>query len=326
MGIPDLPDVSEWQPRDSASETLQDAFLKRCLAVEKLIHLRAQAEQDMNIDNFDSGIGVEDIVRDELGKILPSRYSTEHGVLVDRYGKTGGDYDLIVFNESWFPRVRAGATEASRRSYYPIEGAYAVGEIKQTLDYQTLDAALKKLVVAHRLSRPATHARRLVENRESSSCMHGLSNPLYSFVLGVNLAKGLAFEDLINRFYDINKQLKRLEVVRALCVLGHGTVIWGFRDSVKGGITPALFMLEDLYEPIVPSYHHVKDITSALFALLGNLMLHLFHSVLAPEDIAVLYGPSTRTVKAPKADEIALQPDRDRVDSLSIICGEEHSH
>jgi hypothetical protein len=135
----------------------------------------------------------------------------------------------------------------------------------------------------------------------------------------VGLAKELTFEELINRFYDVNKQVKRLEVVRALCVLGHGTVVWGFKDRDRGGITPALFMLEDLYEPIVPAYYNVTDVGSALFALIANLMLHLYHSVLAPEDIAVLYGPSTRDIKAPNSDEIALQPDPERLKSLSII-------
>lgn len=219
MAFPELPDTREWQPRDSATETLQSAFLKRCLMVEKAIRLRSEAEKEMNLDNFDSGPGVEDIVREELGKILPSRYEVDRGVLIDRQGQTGGDYDVIIFNEVWFPQVKAAATDLSRRSYYPVEGVYAVGEIKQTLNYQTLDDALKKLVIAHRLNRPSTFAKRLVENRESTSCKHGLSNPLYSFVIGVNVAQDLTFESLINRFYDINKGLKRLEVVRALCVL-----------------------------------------------------------------------------------------------------------
>lgn len=163
-----------------------------------------------------------------------------------------------------------------------------------------------------------------MENRESTSCKHGLSNPLYSFVLGLNIAEGVSFEDLINRFYDINKGLKRLELVRALCVLGQGAVVWSFKDRKQGGFTPALFMLEDLYEPVVPSYLHVKDVTSALFALLGNLMLHLFHSVLAPEDIAAIYGTSNRNVKAPTADEIALKPDAEWIESLNTLCKDEH--
>ena len=142
----------------------------------------------------------------------------------------------------------------------------------------------------------------------------------------MRLAKDLTFEELINRFYDVNKQVKRLEVVRALCVLGHGTVVWGFKDRDRGGITPALFMLDDLYDPIVPAYFSAKDVGSALFALIANLMLHLYHCVLAPEDVAVLYGPSSRHINAPKSEEIALQPDPERLQSLNVVCNDKHTH
>jgi hypothetical protein len=141
----------------------------------------------------------------------------------------------------------------------------------------------------------------------------------------VQLAKELTFEELINRFYDVCKQVKRLEVVRALCVLGHGTVVWGFKDTDRHEIRPALFMLEDLYEPILPAYYDAKEVGSALFALIANLMLHLYDAVLAPEDIAVLYGPSTREIKAPKTEDIALPPDPERLQSLNIICSDKHS-
>jgi len=141
--------------------------------------LRSKLEQGMKVDNFDSGVGVEDIVRDELRRVLPKRYAVSAGVLVDRDGMTSGDCDCIIWNDLWFPQVKAGAADSSRRAYFPIEGVYAVGEIKQTLGYDTLEDAMRKLVVSHRLKRPRTCAKRIVENRESSSCRHGLSNPLY---------------------------------------------------------------------------------------------------------------------------------------------------
>jgi hypothetical protein len=324
MTILDLPDPAEWQPRSSAAETLQTAFLQRCLSAEQVICVRAMAERNMNIDNFDSGLGVEDIVREEFRRILPARYVVDNGVVVDRDGRTAGDCDVVIFNEHWFPKVKSGASASSRRTYFPIEGVYAVGEIKQTLDCLGLDDALRKLITTHRLTRPATFARRLVENRESSSCSHGLSNPLYSFVLALNIAEGTTLEDLINRFYDINKQVKRLEMVRALCVLGRGTVTWGYHDREIGGLTSATFMLEDLYESLVPVYQKVPQTESALFALLGNLMLHLFHSVLAPEDIAAIYGTSTRNIMAPKAPEIVIHPDPEWMSRLRTVCGEDH--
>src|SRR5688500_10493096 len=88
-----LPDTTHWQPRNSAQDTLQSVFLRRCIAVEDLIRSRARLEREMNIDNYDSGPGVEDIVREELRKLLPTRYAVRAGVVNDRLGRTAGDVD-----------------------------------------------------------------------------------------------------------------------------------------------------------------------------------------------------------------------------------------
>jgi len=178
---------------------LSCALQRRCTAIEERIRLRACHERDSNIDNFDSGIGVEEIIREELSSLLPRRYSTTAGVLADSNGCTGGDYDVVVFNADWIPAIKAGATKASRRVHLPIEGVYAVGEVKQTLDYTTLDEAMRKLVVAHRLHRPPTSGFRVVENRELTKCPYGLSNPLYSFVIATGIRQGIEFDDLTRR-------------------------------------------------------------------------------------------------------------------------------
>ena len=177
----------------------------------------------------------------------------------------------------------------------PIEGVYAVGEVKQTLTYKSLDEALEKLVVAHRLYRPPTSATRIVENRELNSCRHGLTNPLYSFIVATRLGDGLSFDDVVRRFVEINRGLRRLEVVRALCVLGVGTIHWVLLDDT-GSIRPALFMGEDLQEVLQIGFKSAQE-GSAFYSLASNLLLHLFHSVLAPEDIAAKYGASSGSIK-----------------------------
>jgi hypothetical protein len=145
--------------------------------------MRVQNERDFNIDNFDSGPAVEEIVRDELANLLPRRYSVRAGVVVDRDGRTAGDCDVVIFNELWFPSLKEGATPSSRRTYYPIEGAYAILEIKQTLGFRTLDEAMRKLVQCHRLNRPRTPYLRLTENRDKSKCTHATTNPLFSAIV-----------------------------------------------------------------------------------------------------------------------------------------------
>jgi hypothetical protein len=301
-----LPDTSSWQPRLPRNGTsIAEALSARCKAAEEAICLRARAESQLSVDAFDSGLAVEDLVRETLRSLLPARYQVTAGSVVDSSGHTAGDVDVVVFNSHWFPEVLAPATATTRRKLLPYEGVYAVGEIKQTLTKKSLDDALEKLVGCHRLKRTSASRKRLTENREFEPCSHGLSNPLYSFVVGVSADDDI--QGLIERFVNINKSLKRLEVVRALCVLGRGTVVWATHNSNE--VKSALFMAEDLSLPIVPAYFPTPDSGPSLYTLLENLLLHLYHSILAPEDIAARYGPLTRGVKIPTNAFAALLPD-----------------
>jgi hypothetical protein len=316
--MPELPDTTKWQPREDKVGKLQESFLKRCIGLEKAIRLRVELEKEMNIDNYDSGPGVEDILREELRYLLPNRYSVRSGVINDRHGKTAGDCDIIIFNDLWFPAIKAGATPESRRFHFPVEGVYAVCEVKQSLDYRVLDEAMEKLVVCHRLDRPMTNANRLVENNDLDGCFHGLRNPLYSVIIATSLKKGVEMDKIVERFFYINKALKRLEVVRCLCVLGHGTVNWGFLHP-DGDVRSTLFMKEDIFAPIFPAYHKVPKTPSALYACLSDLLLNLYQSVLAAEDIAVAYGPKEFTAMYPASSEIVLEPDAEWMEKLGWV-------
>lgn len=282
----------------------------------------------MAVHSFDSGLPIEEVVRDELRRILPARYSVRAGTVVDATGYTAGDCDVVVFNDIWFPVVKPGPVESARQFMLPIEGVYAVGEVKQTLSGDTLTAALKKLVACHRLERPETFAHRLVENREQSDCVHGLTNPLYSFVVALDVGVGETFESLIDQFFTINQTLRRLDVVRAMSVFGHGTVIWGVDDPEDPTHTTAraaLFQEEDLYKRIYPMFFRATDHGPALYGLLSNLLLHLFHSVLAPEDFAANYGQHVPLTSLPTdRKKISLAPDAEWLERLDTPCSKRH--
>jgi hypothetical protein len=300
-----LPDVSKWQPRN-AQEKLRSLFYERCRQIESRILLRATAETTGCVDSFDSGIGIEDIVREELATLLPSRYSVRAGTIDDRYGKTSGDCDVVVFNQVWFPVVRSGATSQSRKVHFPIEGVYAVGEIKRTLDFKTLDEALEKLVSTHRLHRPTTPSNRVVENRSLDGCPHcDVGNPLYSAVIGIRLAPQVTFEELVNRFFAISKTLPRTDVVRSLCVIGQGALTWGFHAD--GEVKSATFA-QDYDIPLVPIYHRAEAIGSGLYPVVVDLLQNLNRMILSPEDLAVKYGLGSHRISAPQSNEVILPP------------------
>jgi hypothetical protein len=319
-----LPNVAKWQPREDKANTLQQLFLRRCKAIESRILMRVQNERDLNIDNFDSGPAVEEIIREELAHLLPRRYAVRAGVVLDRDGRTAGDCDVVIFNDIWFPSLKEGATSSSRRSYYPVEGTYAVLEIKQTLNFRTLDEAMRKLVQCHRLNRPRTPYNRLTENRDQSSCDHATTNPLFSAIVASGLDTNIDMDEIVERFYFINTKLKRFETIRSLCVLGQGAFTWGYWDPETHERRPALFMGRDLHEPLIPGYQKVREGESAFYQLMQTLLLHLYHSILAPEDVAVFYGDPHPRIAVPLSPEFRIDPDAEWLAALEIPCREEH--
>jgi hypothetical protein len=318
-----LPEVATWLPRKQDTGTLSAAFSRRCALGEEHLLRQLAHEREMSMDSFDSGLSFEAAVREELGRLLPRRYTSTGGTLVDRRGFSAGQCDIVVFNSLWFSVVNAPTLIAPARLLIPVEGAYAVGEVKQSLHRNSLDEAMEKLVTCHRLHRPSTFANRLVENRESDGCTHGLTNPLFSFVIA-GRADPADFQSLIGRFYDINKKLKRVEVVRFLCVLGAGAVGWAYVDPVHKDIRHTLFMRADLFEPIFPAFCRA-DKKSPLFSLVQALQRHLYHSVLGPEDLATAYGAVEEDDYAGPTDHsIMLPPDPEWLERLSHPCKDKY--
>lgn len=322
MSMREIPDTSSWKPKKEHELWLRQAYIEQCSHSEDFILSRLEFEKKTNLQAFDAGLPLEEVVSLEFAKLFPKRYNITNGIVSDNSGQTAGDCDLIIFNDFWFPHVLHGTSNSSRKKFLPIDGVYAIGEIKSTLNENSLDSACEKLVKCARLDRNWTNNNRLIENRENG-CFHGVTNPLYTFIIAAGVESRASFESLINRFFDINKQLKRLEVVRALCVLGYGAVIWGF-DNEKNEKCPALFMNEDLYKPIFPIYLPYEKQSCAMYSLTANIHMHLFNSVLAPEDFAFKYGTTELNFKVPTSNEVTIPPDPEWLDKLKISCKEDH--
>lgn len=299
---PDLPDPSQWQPKKSP-EVLKSTFRNRCLGVERLIRLRAELERQSNLQNFDAGPGIEDIFRDELDRLLPDRYAVRPGVVSNRQGLNAGDCDVVIFNHLWFPSIRAGATPSSRRFHYPIEGVYGVLEIKQSLTASSLDEAMEKLVMVARLSPPPSGTL-LVENRGMVDA--GPTPPIFTAVVCAGLAPGESLQRLVDRFIAINGQLKRREVVNALCVLGVGFASWAHGDPPstaffgpdETGLHLSPFLLEASEDEAI----------SPFYELVTNLLEQLTGQVLPASGTAVHYG-APQEFRRPEDSTWDLHPD-----------------
>lgn len=282
-----LPDVRLWQPQRGSRDTLRNVEMLTCQVAQARIVARAIAETKFNIQNFDSGPGVEDIVREEVSNLLPERYSVDAGVVNDRFGNTAGDCDMIIRNHQWFSVIKPGATSQSRRVHFPIEAIYACAEIKQTLGFGEIDAAMQKLVTISRLNRPVNPYGHITENQhlEFLDKSGAVLNPLHTTVFATRLPDGLTFDAIARRFGAINAQLDRRHMVTMLCVLDHGTAWY---STASGKFLNADFM-KDRDEPLTLQVNGGEP-DNAFYRFRQMLTGHLTRSVLGLTDVSSAYG------------------------------------
>ena len=296
-----LPDVESWQPKSTKDQTLRNSLMVTCQLVQERIVARANAEIKFRVQNFDSGQGTEEIVREELARLLPNRYDVSPGVISDRQGRTAGDCDLIVLDPNWSPVIKPGATDRSRRFHFPIEGVYAVAEIKQTLGRKELDAAMEKLVTVSRLERPENPYGHITENQHLGFLdkRGKILNPLHTAIFATRIPARSTFDDVVNRFGGINAKLNRTDMVTMLCVLGHGTAWY----SVDSGQPYNATYMSDRNTPLIMQVNG-NEPENAFYRYYVEMLGHLTRSVLGLHDITSVYGaspPSRATRSYPTA-------------------------
>ena len=283
-----LPDVGKWQPQSEKSETLSVGLEMTCQAVQSRIINEANIEERFSINNFDAGLGLEDIIRQELSKLLPERYSVDAGVVNDKDGKTAGDCDVLITNRIWASVVKLGATPESRRVHFPIESIYSVVEVKRTLDFEELDKTMEKLVKVSRLFRSERSYGYLTENQHITNFDEEghILNPLWTTVFATRMKEGIEFLDVARRFGQINAGLYRDEMVKNLYVLGHGAA---WHSPADGSAGDATFMW-DRHKPIqlMCSEERKDNIFHVFFV---QLLGHLTRSILRVDELHNSYGP-----------------------------------
>ena len=97
------------------------------------------------------GSAAEQPVRDQLEQILPRGIAVGEGFIIDSYGGTSRQQDVILYERDICPRFSINDTPET--TYYPCEGVIAVGEIKTSLDGSTLEDAFRKIDSVKKLQR-----------------------------------------------------------------------------------------------------------------------------------------------------------------------------
>jgi hypothetical protein len=280
-----LPDTSKWQPKNDRRLALSNTRLQTCRSVEARIRAESDIEKNFNIHNFDSGPGIEDIVRDQMRMLLPDRYGITPGVVIDDNGDNCGECDLLIVNRLWEPLLKYGATDESRRVHVPVEAVYTVLEIKQTLTESSLDDAMEKLVRYKRLKRDRSEYGRLIENHNIQTLDRSDASLNYRFdaVLGVGCNENTE-QTLRDRFFTINRDLPQADRVNAMVILGSGYARY-LDEGPEGQIRDHLYPESDMaylngFAParVIPAWTPTTD--SSLYYFYSDLLHHLNLTVL----------------------------------------------
>ena len=89
------------------------------------------------------GSAREKEVRNKLELIFPQSIGIATGCIIDTFGHTSKQTDIIIFEKDICPVFSINDTPES--TYYPCEGVIAVGEIKSLLDTKGLTDSFEKI-------------------------------------------------------------------------------------------------------------------------------------------------------------------------------------
>ena len=95
---------------------------------------------------------METSARKHLEQILPSDVAVGTGCVIDTYGHTSRQIDVILYERDICPVFRVNYDDP-KASYYPCEGVIAVGEIKSLIGKKELEDSFKKMASVKSLRR-----------------------------------------------------------------------------------------------------------------------------------------------------------------------------
>lgn len=100
------------------------------------------------------GSAKEQPVRSKLEHILPTGIAVGSGCVIDSYGETSKQMDVVLYEKNICPVYSINDTPET--TYYPCEGVVAVGEIKSSLNSDELEDIFDKIESVKRLRRFST--------------------------------------------------------------------------------------------------------------------------------------------------------------------------
>src|SRR5262249_53722384 len=118
---------------DDGRRFLQEAFLKD----QNVLAAHLQFAESSITHSGKRGEVTERHFLDAMRRYLPRRYSVDSAIVIDSFGHTSDQIDIVVFDQQFTPVL----LDQQNHKYVPAEAVYAVLEVKPTFNKEYLHYA-----------------------------------------------------------------------------------------------------------------------------------------------------------------------------------------
>ena len=195
------------------------------------------------------GAAMEQPVRDQLEQILPRGLGVGSGFVIDSYGGTSRQTDIVLYEKDICPVFSINNTPET--TYYPCECVVAAGEVKSELNGDSLRDAFSKIASVKQLQRHMT--RHFLPNDatgvqppvyRSYGSLHkgdivnvserpGARGRIYGFILAGHTR--LATDTLATSFVEISHEVGDALSPNLAVVLSGALLNWGRMTTEQPG-------------------------------------------------------------------------------------------
>ncbi len=187
------------------------------------------------------GSARENEIRKKLSSLLPPTVSVGTGCVIDSYGNTSKQIDIIIYEKHYCPVF--SITDNPESTYFPCEGVIAVGEVKSTLNSNELEDIFLKLNSVKTLKRFAVQSKTKLTNEIRVSYRHygnsfswdctkneefnqkeKLTDQIFGFAFCGEL--NLDPKTLANKYSSLLKNYEKCNAPNLISILNYGLVLY----------------------------------------------------------------------------------------------------
>lgn len=192
------------------------------------------------------GSAREKTTRQKLETLLPPMVGVGTGCVIDSFGRTSKQMDIILFEKNLCPVF--SINDNPDTTYYPCEGVIAVGEIKSTLNNVELEDIFAKTESVKSLRRFGIPSKGVLVPEETMSFRHygntgafectkkeefnqdaKRTDQIFFFAFCGEL--GVQPQTLLDKFSELSKKYPKQNLINLIAILNHGLLLYMNRSK-----------------------------------------------------------------------------------------------